>query len=268
MPTTSAEPQQSTGSPVVIRIEDLHKSFGETPVLRGVDLDVRRGETIAVIGPSGTGKSTLLRCVNRLEEPTSGVIEVSGIRIESGAAGREHRQAIQRMRQHVGMVFQQYNLWPHLSVLRNITEGPMRVLGRDEDACVERAKELLALVQMESFVDRYPGQLSGGQQQRVAIARALAMDPDAVLFDEVTSALDPQLVGEVLETMRRLSESGMTMIVVTHEMSFARRVADRVVFMDGGVIVEQGEPAAVLTDPQNTRTQEFLEHVRRATWST
>jgi polar amino acid transport system ATP-binding protein len=268
MPTTPGEHQPTTSTPVVIKVENLRKSYGDAEVLRGVDLEVKKGETIAVIGPSGTGKSTLLRCVNRLEEPTAGVIEVAGIRVEAGAAGRDHRRTIQQMRRHVGMVFQQYNLWPHLSVLRNVTEGPMRVLGRDKDACEERAREMLALVQMESFVDRYPGQLSGGQQQRVAIARALAMDPDAVLFDEVTSALDPQLVGEVLETMRRLSESGMTMMVVTHEMSFARRVADRVVFMDGGVIVEQGTPDAVLADPQNARTQQFLEHVRRSTWAT
>lgn len=246
---------------IVARVEGLGKTFGTTQVLRDFNLQVWKGETVALIGPSGTGKTTVLRCINRLEEPTTGVVQIGDTRLEAGSTGREHRARVQELRRRAGMVFQQFNLWPHRTVLENVIEGPVYVLGRDRAKSIERAKELLVMVQMESFVARYPGELSGGQQQRVAIARALAMDPAVMLFDEPTSALDPELVGEVLNTMTSLAQTGMTMIVVTHEMSFARHVADRVVFMDGGTIVEEGEPEQIFGAPQNARTKLFLERV-------
>lgn len=246
---------------IIARVEGLGKTFGTTQVLRDFNLQVWKGETVALIGPSGTGKTTVLRCINRLEEPTEGVVQVGDTRLEAGSTGREHRARVQKLRRQAGMVFQQFNLWPHRTVLANVIEGPVYVLGQNRAKATERARELLTTVQMEGFAERYPGDLSGGQQQRVAIARALAMDPDVMLFDEPTSALDPELVGEVLNTMASLAATGMTMIVVTHEMSFAKNVADRVVFMDGGTIVEEGPPEQIFTAPIHARTRLFLERV-------
>lgn len=246
---------------IVVRVEGLGKTFGSTEVLHDVNLTVRKGETVAVIGPSGTGKTTMLRCINRLEEPTVGTVQVVDTRLDAGASGRRHQGAVRKLRCQAGMVFQTFNLWPHRTVVENIIEGPVLVLKRDRKASIERATELLTMVQMEKFAERYPADLSGGQQQRVAIARALAMDPAVMLFDEPTSALDPELVGEVLSTMGKLAEAGMTMIAVTHEMSFARHVADRVVFMDGGTIVEEGRPAEIFEAPKHPRTKLFLERV-------
>ncbi|MFN8038470.1 MAG: amino acid ABC transporter ATP-binding protein [Acidimicrobiales bacterium] len=235
-----------------IEIVGLRKSYGSLEVLRGIDLSVRRGEVVCLIGPSGSGKSTLLRCVNRLEEPTSGVVRIEGVDITDPDCD------IDVVRTRIGMVFQQFNLFPHLSVLGNLTVAQRKVLKRPKAQAEETARAVLDRVGLAEKIEEYPGHLSGGQQQRVAIARALAMDPDMMLFDEATSALDPELVGEVLAVMRQLAEEGMTMLVVTHEMGFARRVADRVVFLDGGVLVEEGPPAAVLGDPQHERTRRFL----------
>ena len=240
----------------LVRIEALHKRFGDNHVLRGIDLDVTKGEVVCIIGPSGSGKSTLLRCVNMLEEPTSGTVVVGGVELT-------HRDCdIDRARCITGMVFQQFNLFAHMSVMDNITIAPRKVLKRDRGAAEAKARMLLERVGLAEKADAYPAQLSGGQQQRVAIARALAMDPQVMLFDEATSALDPELVGDVLNVMRELAEEGMTMLVVTHEMGFARGVADRVVFMDGGHIVEQGHPDQVLGAPREERTQRFLSNVK------
>jgi len=240
----------------------VHKSFGTLEVLRGIDMDVRRGEVVCVIGPSGSGKSTLLRCVNHLEKIDSGRLYIDGELVGYRRAGhrlRELRDAdASAKRAEIGMVFQQFNLFPHMTVLRNIIEAPMLVRGEARAAATEHAHALLRRVGLEDKVAAYPEQLSGGQQQRVAIARALAMRPKLLLFDEATSALDPELVGEVLEVMGGLARDGMTMIVVTHEMGFAREVADRVVFMDQGLIVEQGPPAELFSRPQHARTQAFL----------
>nr|WP_198664096.1 amino acid ABC transporter ATP-binding protein [Jiangella endophytica] len=238
-----------------IEVVALHKSFGELEVLKGVDLTVDPGQVVCVIGPSGSGKSTLLRCVNRLEEPTSGGIRVEGIDI------LDPEIDLDRIRARIGMVFQQFNLFPHLSVLRNLTIAQRRVLGRSRAEAAEVARHNLERVGLMDKVDAYPAHLSGGQQQRVAIARALSMDPDMMLFDEPTSALDPELVGDVLDVMRDLARSGMTMMVVTHEMGFAREVGDELIFMDGGAIVESGRPREVLSDPQHARTQAFLSKV-------
>jgi polar amino acid transport system ATP-binding protein len=238
-----------------IEVRGLHKSFGDLEVLSGVDLVVESGEVVCIIGPSGSGKSTLLRCVNRLEEPNRGAVLIEGEDITDDDCD------LDAVRQRIGMVFQQFNLFPHLTVLGNLTIGPRTVLKRSKAESAEVARAMLARVGLPEKERRYPSQLSGGQQQRVAIARALAMRPDMMLFDEVTSALDPELVSEVLSVMRGLAEEGMTMLVVTHEMSFARRVADRVVFMDAGVIVEQGPPAQVLDHPSHVRTQRFLQQV-------
>ncbi|MFF3247840.1 amino acid ABC transporter ATP-binding protein [Streptomyces sp. NPDC002870] len=235
-----------------IEIRGLHKSFGDNEVLRGIDLDIARGEVVCVIGPSGSGKSTLLRCVNLLEEPTSGQVFVGGTEVTDLDVD------IDAVRRRIGMVFQQFNLFPHLNVTENLTLPQRRVLGRNKAHAAVVARENLERVGLEDKADAYPAQLSGGQQQRVAIARALVMGPQVMLFDEPTSALDPELVGEVLSVMRLLAAEGMTMMVVTHEMSFAREVADRVVFMDGGVIVEHGPAAQVVGDPQHERTRNFL----------
>jgi polar amino acid transport system ATP-binding protein len=240
------------GHAPAIEIRDLHKSFGELEVLRGIDFEVAHGEVVCVIGPSGSGKSTLLRCVNRLEEPTSGRVVVEGIDIT------DPEVELDSVRRKIGMVFQQFNLFPHLTVMRNLTIAQRRVLRRSGKESRATAERMLERVGLAEKSDAYPAHLSGGQQQRVAIARALCMEPDMMLFDEVTSALDPELVGEVLEVMRSLAEEGMTMMAVTHEMGFARRVADRVVLMDGGVIVEQGPPDEVLVDPREERTRRFL----------
>ena len=247
-------------SPVVqstraIEVRDLHKSFGPVEVLKGIDFYVEEGQVVCVIGPSGSGKSTLLRCVNRLEEPTSGTIIVEGVDI------CDPEVDLDTIRSRIGMVFQSFNLFPHLTVLRNLTIAQQRVLKRGKEEAVEVARKNLEKVGLAGREDAYPAHLSGGQQQRVAIARALSMDPDMMLFDEPTSALDPELVGDVLEVMRTLAKEGMTMMVVTHEMGFAREVGDRLVFMDGGVIVEEGDPVKVLNDPQHERTQAFLSKV-------
>jgi polar amino acid transport system ATP-binding protein len=238
-----------------IELVALEKRFGHAQVLQGIDLRVSAGEVVCLIGPSGSGKSTLLRCVNRLEEPTGGRILIDGLDI--GAPDCD----LDQVRTRIGMVFQHFNLFPHLTVLGNLTIAQRKVLKRSPAAAEEKARAVLARVGLLEKIHDYPSRLSGGQQQRVAIARALAMDPEMMLFDEATSALDPELVGEVLGVMRALAEDGMTMMVVTHEMGFARRVADRVVFMDAGVIVEQGPPDQVLGDPQHERTRRFLQQV-------
>ncbi|GGW52799.1 peptide ABC transporter ATP-binding protein [Streptomyces xantholiticus] len=235
-----------------IEIRGLHKSFGDNEVLRGIDLDIGRGEVVCVIGPSGSGKSTLLRCVNLLEEPTAGQVFVGGTEVTDLDVD------IDAVRRRIGMVFQQFNLFPHVTVTENLTLPQRRVLRRDKAEAFEVARRNLERVGLADKADAYPSQLSGGQQQRVAIARALSMGPEVMLFDEPTSALDPELVGEVLAVMRQLAAEGMTMMVVTHEMSFAREVADRVVFMDGGVIVEEGPAERVVGDPQQVRTRNFL----------
>ncbi|USQ81958.1 amino acid ABC transporter ATP-binding protein [Ornithinimicrobium faecis] len=238
-----------------IEVRDLHKSFGDNEVLTGINFHVNSGEVVCVIGPSGSGKSTLLRCVNRLEEPTSGQILVEGIDIT------DPDTELDKVRSRIGMVFQQFNLFPHMSALRNLTIAQQRVKGRGRKEAEKIARENLAKVGLADKEAAFPAHLSGGQQQRVAIARALSMNPDMMLFDEPTSALDPELVGDVLDVMRRLADEGMTMMVVTHEMGFAREVGDKLVFMDGGVIVEEGDPTEVLTNPQHRRTQSFLSKV-------
>ncbi|HEX6514668.1 MAG TPA: amino acid ABC transporter ATP-binding protein [Nocardioidaceae bacterium] len=238
-----------------IEVRDLHKYFGDNEVLKGIDFHVDGGEVVCVIGPSGSGKSTLLRCVNRLEEPTSGKIYVEGIDITDPDTD------VDAVRSRIGMVFQQFNLFPHLSVLHNLTLAQRRVRKRSRAEAEEIARKNLDKVGLSDKVDAYPAHLSGGQMQRVAIARALSMDPDMMLFDEPTSALDPELVGDVLSVMRDLAREGMTMMVVTHEMGFAREVGDKLVFMDDGVIVEEGLPADVLASPRHTRTQAFLSKV-------
>ncbi|MFR9791880.1 amino acid ABC transporter ATP-binding protein [Streptomyces sp. MB22_4] len=235
-----------------IRVQGLRKSFGDNHVLRGIDLEIGQGEVVCVIGPSGSGKSTLLRCVNLLEEPTEGRVFVGGTEITDPDVD------IDAARRRIGMVFQQFNLFPHLSVTENLTLPQRRVLGRDKAQAARVAAENLARVGLAEKADAFPSALSGGQQQRVAIARALAMGPEVMLFDEPTSALDPELVGDVLAVMRGLAREGMTMMVVTHEMTFAREVADRVVFMDGGVIVEDGRPEQVVGAPRHERTRHFL----------
>ncbi|WP_410660216.1 amino acid ABC transporter ATP-binding protein [Amycolatopsis sp. lyj-112] len=245
--------QTETGP--IVEVSGLHKAFGELEVLRGIDLHVERGQVVCIIGPSGSGKSTLLRCVNLLEEPQQGKIVVNGSEITDPDVD------IDAARTKIGMVFQSFNLFSHLSVLENLTVAQRKVLKRGKEESETIARENLAKVGLAEKETSLPGQLSGGQQQRVAIARALSMDPDVMLFDEPTSALDPELVGDVLAVMRQLAHEGMTMLVVTHEMQFAREVADTVLFMDGGVVVEQGAPDQVIGDPQEERTREFLSRV-------
>ena len=240
----------------IIRIESLRKSFGMTEVLKDVDLDVQKGEVVVILGPSGSGKSTLLRCVNRLEEPTGGRIWFEDIEVTSPQTN------INQVRERVGMVFQSFNLFPHLTAKGNVMLAQRKVMGRSRDEAERIASEQLTRVGLGDRMDHFPSQLSGGQQQRVAIARALAMDPHVMLFDEVTSALDPELVRGVLEVMQDLAKAGMTMLVVTHEIGFAREVGSRVVFMEEGVIVEQGTPAVVIDHPKNERTRDFLGHIR------
>ena len=238
-----------------VTISGLRKSYGSNEVLKGIDLVVQPGQVVCLIGPSGSGKSTLLRCINLLEQPNGGTIEVGGF------LATDPDVEVDQMRRHVGMVFQQFNLFPHLTVLQNCVVPQQKVLKRSKDAAIEVARKQLASVGLGELASRYPVELSGGQQQRVAIARALSMDPSLMLFDEPTSALDPETVGDVLAIMRKLARKGMTMIVVTHEMGFARDVADHVVFMDGGVVVEQGAPEHVIGSPQHERTKEFLRRV-------
>ncbi|MEO3870330.1 amino acid ABC transporter ATP-binding protein [Nonomuraea sp. B12E4] len=238
-----------------IELQDLHKHFGKNEVLRGIDLTVDPGQVVCVIGPSGSGKSTLLRCVNMLERPTRGRVYVKGVEVTHPDVD------IDAVRRHIGMVFQQFNLFPHMSALQNVMIAQQRVLKRSKGEAETIARENLDKVGVGEKCHSLPGQLSGGQQQRVAIARALAMNPDLMLFDEPTSALDPELVGDVLAVMRKLAEEGMTMLVVTHEMGFAREVAERVVFMDGGVVVEDGNADQVIGDPRQERTRAFLHRV-------
>ena len=223
----------------MVEVKQLHKSFGDLHVLRGIDLEVKKGEVVVIIGPSGSGKSTFLRCINHLEQPSSGEIHIGGVNLDDGSVD------INLIRQSVGMVFQQFNLFPHLTVLQNICLAPVKVLNMPQADAEELARELLRKVGLADKESSYPHQLSGGQQQRVAIARALAMKPKLMLFDEPTSALDPEMIGEVLMVMRELALDGMTMLVVSHEMGFAREVADRIVLMDEGLIIEEGEPAGV-----------------------
>ncbi|MCP3818368.1 amino acid ABC transporter ATP-binding protein [Streptomyces sp. A3M-1-3] len=244
-----------SASDAAIEIQGLRKSFGDVEVLRGIDFTVAPGEVVCVIGPSGSGKSTLLRCVNLLEEPTRGTVTVGGVDMTDPDID------LDAVRRRIGMVFQQFNLFPHLSVLENLTIAQRRVLGRGKGQAGRIARENLVKVGLADREGSFPAQLSGGQQQRVAIARALSMAPELMLFDEPTSALDPELVGDVLAVMRTLADEGMTMMVVTHEMGFARDVADRVVFMDDGQVVEEGSPADVLGRPQHARTQAFLARV-------
>ena len=249
----------------ILQIKDLHKYFGKLEVLKGINLDVRPGEVVVVIGPSGSGKSTLLRCINYLEQPTKGLVlfkgEPVGQRYEGDRLVKFPEHVLDQQRSHMGMVFQRFNLFPHMTALENVTEAPVQVKGMDRAKAEQLGMELLTKVGLREKAGQYPSFLSGGQQQRVAIARALAMEPEVMLFDEPTSALDPELVGEVLQVMKDLAQSGMTMVVVTHEMGFAREVGDRVIFMDGGVVVEEAEPEAIFTNPQHPRTREFLAKV-------
>ncbi|MCI7656686.1 amino acid ABC transporter ATP-binding protein [Anaerotignum sp.] len=240
---------------IKVKVENLKKNFGSLEVLKDINMEVKEGEVVCLIGPSGSGKSTFLRCLNKLEEPTGGVIIVDDYDLMAKSSD------INKIRENIGMVFQQFNLFPHLSVIQNIMLAPVDRKRMTKEQAEEKAKRLLERVGLLEKADVYPASLSGGQQQRVAIARALAMEPDIMLFDEPTSALDPEMVGEVLEVMKQLAAEGMTMVVVTHEMGFAREVADRVVFMDGGYIVEEGTPEEVFGNPQNKRTQDFLNKV-------
>ncbi len=253
-----ATAQSPAGGGPVVQLEGVHKAFGSLHVLRGVDLAVPRGSVVCVIGPSGSGKSTLLRCINLLEPCTHGRILLEGKPIGIGRKRGSDEEGVDFVRRRVGMVFQSFNLFPHKSAIENVTLAQQKVLGRSREEADEKARSLLERVGLTDKVHEYPDRLSGGQQQRVAIARALAMDPSVMLFDEVTSALDPELVGDVLDVMKELASEGMTMIVVTHEMGFARDVADRVVFMDAGVVVEEGRPSEVLGAPKNERTKQFL----------
>ncbi|MGM0219659.1 amino acid ABC transporter ATP-binding protein [Enterococcus sp. AZ126] len=239
----------------MINIKNLHKTFGKNDVLKGIDLDVKAGEVVVIIGPSGSGKSTFLRCLNLLEQPTDGTIEFEGKNL------LDKDTDIDALRQKMGMVFQNFNLFPHKTVLDNLTISPIKVKKESSEAAKEKAVALLEQVGLKDKATSYPSSLSGGQQQRVAIARALAMNPDVMLFDEPTSALDPEMVGEVLAVMKALAVEGMTMVVVTHEMGFAREVADRVIFMDAGIIQEEGTPEEIFGQPKNPRTQDFLRKV-------
>jgi polar amino acid transport system ATP-binding protein len=258
------EPQTQAQTPMV-RAEQVHKSFGPVEVLKGIDLEVKAREVFCIVGPSGSGKSTFLRCINHLEKINAGRLSVDGelvgYREKNGKLHELKDREVALKRRDIGMVFQRFNLFPHLTALENVMEAPVQVKGEAKTAARERAEALLARVGLADKARNYPSQLSGGQQQRVAIARALAMEPKLMLFDEPTSALDPELVGDVLDVMRGLAEDGMTMIVVTHEMGFAREVGDALVFMDEGVVVESGHPREVLTNPQHERTRAFLSKV-------
>ncbi|MFN8589993.1 MAG: amino acid ABC transporter ATP-binding protein [Thermomicrobiales bacterium] len=262
-PRQATQPGSAGAGHPMVRIADVHKAFGDLQVLRGVSLDVQPGEVVCIVGPSGSGKTTLLRCINFLETYDSGSIyvddELVGYREQDGRLSPAREKDVARVRAETAMVFQQFNLFPHMTALRNVAFGPIKVRGLPKAEAERKARELLARVGLADKADSYPAQLSGGQQQRVAIARALAMEPKVMLFDEVTSALDPELVGEVLAVMEDLAAShGVTMIVVTHEMMFAREAADRVIFMDGGVVVEEGPPEAVIGNPRSDRLRAFL----------
>jgi len=245
----------------IIKVRGLHKYFGPLHVVRGVDLDVKPGEVVVIIGPSGGGKSTFLRCLNFLEEPSAGSIEIDGVEISAKESSRLQRQHIREIRQKAGMVFQQFNLFPHMTALENIIEAPITVKGLSKGNAIAKAEELLAWVGLSEKRDEYPSRLSGGQQQRVAIARALGMEPKIMLFDEPTSALDPELIAEVVEVMERLANGGMTMVVVTHELHFARDVSDRVILMADGVWAEVAPPDELFTNPKEERTRQFLAHI-------
>jgi ABC-type polar amino acid transport system ATPase subunit len=248
------------GEPI-IRVSGLHKYFGPLHVIKGVDLDVQPREVVVIIGPSGGGKSTFLRCLNFLESPSAGSIEIDGAEIKAREPGHEHRKHIREIRQKAGMVFQQFNLFPHMTALQNIIEAPVTVKRMPKEQAIAKAEELLSWVGLSEKRDEYPSRLSGGQQQRVAIARALAMEPKIMLFDEPTSALDPELIGEVVEVMERLANEGMTMVVVTHEIHFARDVADRVILMADGVWAEMAPPEEFFSNPKQERTRQFLAHI-------
>jgi polar amino acid transport system ATP-binding protein len=258
--------RQGANNGPLLKIEDLHKSFGELEVLAGVTMDVRRGEKVSIIGPSGSGKTTLLRCINYLEKPTAGHIYIDGKLVgEKQVNGRYIHlsdRELAKERQEIGFVFQRFNLFPHLTALGNIAIAPQKVLGLSREQAEQRGREMLEKVGLSHKINEYPERLSGGQQQRVAIARVLAMQPKLMLFDEATSALDPELIGEVLRVMRQLAEEGSTMVIVTHEIQFAGEVSDRVIFMDQGQIVEQGDPREVLFNPQRRRTRDFLKHIQ------
>ena len=247
--------ETNNSNEVVVSIKNLQKAFGDNVVLRDIDLDVHKGEVVVVLGPSGSGKSTMLRCINRLEEPTSGSIVVEGVDV--CAKGVD----LNKVRTHLGMVFQQFNLFPHMTVLKNLTLAPMLLKKESQQTAEARAMALLERVGLADRAGEYPSRLSGGQKQRIAIVRALCMEPEVLLFDEPTSALDPEMVGEVLDVMKELAQSGMTMVVVTHEMGFAREVASRVLFMDQGVIMEENTPQALFDNPQSPRLQSFLSKV-------
>ena len=262
-PTGSGYPDKlpSHLGDVIVRAEGVEKYFGDNHVLRGVDLEVRQREAVMLLGRSGSGKTTLLRCINFLEEPTVGSIDIDGLRLEADplhSRSRDHQERIRQMRLRAGMLFQEFNLFPHMTVLGNCVEAPVRVLRKPMDEAVTRAEYYLEVVGLIEKRDQYPSRLSGGQKQRVAIARALCMEPKVLLFDEPTSALDPELIGEVLKVMEDLAHGGTTMIVVTHEMHFAREAADRVVYMDEGVVAEQGPPEQILDHPQRDATKRFL----------
>jgi ABC-type polar amino acid transport system ATPase subunit len=246
----------------VINISNLDKYFGRLHVLKNISLEVQPREVVCIIGRSGSGKSTLLRCINFLEEPSAGVIEVDGIRVEGGEKGRRHRQLVHDVRLKTGMVFQEFNLFPHMSVLENVIEGPVTVKGMERDKAIELAGQNLDRVGMLFKRDEYPNRLSGGQKQRIAIARALTMEPRVMLFDEPTSALDPELIGEVLNVMKKLAQEGMTMLVVTHEMGFAREVADRVLVMADGELIEDARPADLFSSPKDPRTKALIDRYR------
>ncbi|HJR91443.1 MAG TPA: amino acid ABC transporter ATP-binding protein [Acidimicrobiia bacterium] len=249
-------------SDTVVRVSGLHKFFGALEVIKGVDMEVKRGEVVVVCGRSGSGKSTLLRCINFLEDPNAGTIEVGGIRLQGGVRTRRQRETIRQLRLKAGMVFQDFNLFPHLTAIENVMEGPVTVKGMDREEARERATSLLAQVGLGDKAGEHPIRLSGGQKQRVAIARALAMEPEVMLFDEPTSALDPELISEVLAVMRRLAtETHMTMIVVTHELGFAREVGTSMAFFHEGRIIEQGPPQQIIANPQDPQTQRFLRAV-------
>lgn len=239
----------------MLYVNNLYKCFGETQVLKGIDEHIKKGEVLVLIGPSGSGKSTFLRCLNLLEKPTSGEITFEGKSITNKECD------INKIREKMGMVFQQFNLFPHKTVLENITMAPIKVKKISKEKAIEKAMELLAKVGLSDKVNSYPSSLSGGQKQRIAIARALAMEPDVILFDEPTSALDPEMVGEVLNVMKQLAKDGMTMVVVTHEMGFAKEVGSRIIFMDNGKIIEKGAPNEIFFNPKNSRTREFLSKI-------
>lgn len=266
-PTQQPSPEDRDDHRTLVNAVNVTKAFHGNEVLKGIDMEVHKGEVVCLLGPSGSGKTTFLRCINQLETIDGGRIWVDGDLMgyvdKGGRLHRLHDKEIAAQRRHIGMVFQRFNLFPHMTALENVMEGPVQVKGENRGQAKTRAMDLLDRVGLSDKHNAYPGQLSGGQQQRVAIARALAMDPKLMLFDEPTSALDPELVGEVLDVMKELAQAGMTMIVVTHEMSFARDVADRVVFMDGGVVVEEGPPSQCIDAPQHERTRRFLQRMRQ-----